>query len=164
MVLSNDPFDVSPKVANVTLTTNADWPPGSLVFSILSGTDMPIDDLLFFVDGQQFGGAREMDAFETRRIQLPPGEHNITFSYMTNPVGVDSFPPFPLGRIGAVFIDDVYFLPVGATISPTTSSSVQGSTTPTSKPTESISPTETVSIVPVSAAWRVAVLFHVTLF
>ena len=29
------------------------------------------------------------------------------------------FPPIPLGRVGAVFIDDVYFLPSGVTVAPT---------------------------------------------
>lgn len=72
------------------------------------------------------GQATEMTEFETQQLQLGPGPHTIVFSYKYNPVGVDAFPPESPDRIGAVFLDDVYFLPEGVEVAPTTPPPVAG--------------------------------------
>lgn len=43
-------------------------------------------------------------------------EHEIVFSYKFNPAGIGVFPPVPINRIGAVYIDDVHFVPSGVTV------------------------------------------------
>ena len=96
------------------------------MFSILAGTNMPFDDVIYYVDDVQVGQAGEMTDFESREIPLETGGHIITFSYKVNPAGIDTFPPLPLERIGSVFIDDVYFLPEGVTTSPVSSAIVSG--------------------------------------
>jgi len=116
------PDDYTQKTSNVTLTTNPAWPGGKLMFSVLGGTNMPFDDLIYYVDDVQVGQASDMTGFEAREIPLTPGPHLITFSYKLNPAGIDTFPPLPLDRIGAAFIDDVYFLPEGVSSPPVTSS------------------------------------------
>ncbi|KAL7542521.1 hypothetical protein ACHAXR_011851 [Thalassiosira sp. AJA248-18] len=136
--------NVMPKNSNVTITTNPTWDAGSLVFSIMAGVNMPFDNLVYYVDGQQRGQGTEMTDFETRSIPLSPGQHIITFSYDWNPVGVEVFPPVPLDRIGAVFIDDVYFLPEGG-IAPTDSPVSSPATT---GPTLSVLPTLQREIIP----------------
>ena len=147
-----NPDDITPKTSNVTLVTNPAWPSGTLVFSLLAGTDMPFDDLLYYLDGMQRGQAGNMVDFETRVIQLPPGQHEITFSYRYNPVGVDAMPPIPVGRIGAAFIDDLYFLPEGVTMSPTTTPGTAPapllSLSPVSTPSDGVSPTRAPSYYP----------------
>lgn len=57
--------------------------------------------------------------------------HVVTFSYVYNPVKLDAFPPPEDGRIGIVFLDDVYFLPEGVTVAPTASLPNVTSTSPT---------------------------------
>ncbi|KAL3779919.1 hypothetical protein ACHAW5_009801 [Stephanodiscus triporus] len=113
-----NPDDLTPKTANVTLTTDPAWPGGTLVFSILAGVELPFDDLVYYLDDQQVGQATMMTDFETREIILSPGGHTVTFSYKYNPNGLTVFPPPMSDRIGAAFIDDVYFLPEGVTRSP----------------------------------------------
>jgi hypothetical protein len=120
------PDDYTQKTSNVTLTTNPAWPGGNLMFSILGGTNMPFDDVIYYVDDVQVGQASEMTDFESREIPLDAGGHIITFSYKVNPAGIDTFPPLPLERIGSAFIDDVYFLPEGVTTSPVSSAIVSG--------------------------------------
>ena len=74
---------------------------------------MPFDDFTVIVDGtprDQWTSTEGTD-FVAEEIQLDPGPHTITFSYRYNPAGVDAFPPISDDRIGAVFIDDVYFVP-----------------------------------------------------
>lgn len=115
------PDDTSTKRSNVTFTTDEAWPSGDIVFSALAGTNMPFDTFQLFVDGQQRGSYAADTTFTTQRVQLAPGQHDVTFSYVFNPVELQDFPPEPPGRIGAVFLDDVYFLPAGATIRPTLS-------------------------------------------
>jgi hypothetical protein len=146
------PDDYTQKTSNVTLLTNPAWPGGNLMFSILGGANMPFDDVIYYVDDVQIGQASEMTAFETREIPLEAGGHVITFSYKINPAGIDTFPPLPLDRIGAAFIDDVYFLPEGVT-APPASSSIASRPPSSSIPGMSPSPTVPVgtssSIVPV---------------
>ena len=114
-----NPDDITPNSSNVTLTTGPEWPAGTLVFSVLAGTQMPFDDLSYFLDGQQRGQSFDMTDFENRVIQMPPGQHNVTFAYRFNPNNLDGLPPIPVDRIGEAFIDNVYFLPEGTSMSPT---------------------------------------------
>lgn len=114
-----DPSDAAKKHANVTLTTGDDWPSGDLYYSILAGVSVPHDDVLVYVDGTQRGQSNEMTEWEVAKVQLSPGRHTVTWSYKYNPLGLDALPPIPVGRIGAAFLDDVYFLPEGVTIAPT---------------------------------------------
>jgi hypothetical protein len=118
-----DLLDVTPKNSNVTFTTSADWPDGSLVLSVLAGVQLPIDDFIYFVDGVFRGQLTGKSEWELLTIPLPPGEHTVMFSYKSNPLNLGELPPSSPDHIGAVFIDDVYFLPFGVTIAPTTVSS-----------------------------------------
>jgi len=122
------------KSSNVTLTTGVDWPAGTLYFSILDGVEIPFDDLVYYVDGQFRGPFPTSAAFETQIVQLPPGQHTITFSYMFNPLNVPLLPPESPNRIGAVFIDDVYFLPSGVSLPPTMPNLPGIPTEPTTSP------------------------------
>ena len=88
---------------------------------------MPFDDFVYFVDGVQRGGGPNTinpTGFEEREIQLDPRPHEITFAYRYNPITLDQFPPEQPGRIGAVFLDDVYFVSSGNSPAPTPSISV----------------------------------------
>ena len=126
----------TPLTSNVTLSTGPDWPAGRIYFSILGGVKMPFDDLNIYVDGTQRGRASEIPEFINQGILLSPGEHDVTFSYRFNPAELENFPPPYDDRIGAVFLDDVYFLPPGVTLSP---SSTPGEGTQTSSPVASSS-------------------------
>jgi len=110
-----------PKSSEVILTTGEDWPEGTLILSILAGTQMPFDNVVYYVDDQQRGFLTEAEdpTFITQQIQLSPGQHEIKFEYNFNPLNIPEFPPEQPGRLGGVFIDDVYFLPSGVTLSPT---------------------------------------------
>jgi hypothetical protein len=111
--------DITPKNSNVTLTTGVDWPDGSLVLSVLAGVQLPIDDFLYFVDGEFRGQLTGKSAYELVTINLPPGEHTILFSYKFNPLSLDQLPPAAPGHMATVYIDDVYYLPPGLTVAPT---------------------------------------------
>ena len=115
--LSND--DLTQLVSNATFTTDPTWEGGTLVLSILAGVSMPFDNFRYLVDGQMRGALTDKSTFENLQIPLGPGAHEITFLYTFNPAGLTNFPPEPPSRIGAVYIDDVYFLPAGVTIAPT---------------------------------------------
>eukprot|EP00578_Thalassiosira_sp_NH16_P002350 CAMPEP_0181129508 /NCGR_PEP_ID=MMETSP1071-20121207/29357_1 /TAXON_ID=35127 /ORGANISM="Thalassiosira sp., Strain NH16" /LENGTH=2606 /DNA_ID=CAMNT_0023215495 /DNA_START=157 /DNA_END=7977 /DNA_ORIENTATION=- len=116
--------ELTPGISNVTFTTDPTWPPGTLVFSIHPGVSMPTDNLVYYVDGVTTGQYADGTEFVTERIELPGGgEHDVTFSYMYNPLSLGVLPPSDLfpSRLGAVYIDDVYYLPAGtATREPTT--------------------------------------------
>jgi hypothetical protein len=148
------PDDYTQKTSNVTLLTNPAWPGGNLMFSILGGANMPFDDVIYYVDDVQIGQASEMTAFESREIPLEAGGHVITFSYKINPAGIDTFPPLPLDRIGAAFIDDVYFLPEGVTAPPSSSSIASR------PPSSSIPGMSSVVPAPVSLSSNVPVSTH----
>ncbi len=149
-----NPEDLTRKVANVTINTNPSWPAGNLVVSLLAGTEMPFDDLLYFVDDQQRGQRGGMTEFETIEIQLPPGPHTVTFSYIYNPIGLDAFPPISVDYIGAAYHDDIHFIPDDGgqlptmppvslgdmTPSPTVSATASAEPTSGSGPTGSVSP------------------------
>lgn len=117
--LSND--DLTQLESNATFTTNSTWGGGTFVFSVLAGVSMPFDNFRYTVDGQERGGLTDKSAFETMQIALGPGPHEIVFKYQFNPATLSTFPPDPPNRIGAVYIDDVYFLPAGVTVAPTAS-------------------------------------------
>ena len=119
--LSN--VELTPGASNVTLVTDA-WPAGSLFFSVYPSVEMPFDGFSYFVNGSPSGeGPNQVNpaGFEEREIQLGPGPNEITFSYQYNPIPLeDDFPPEQPGRIGAVFLDDVYFVPGGGGPAPST--------------------------------------------
>ncbi|KAL9190599.1 hypothetical protein ACHAXT_000305 [Thalassiosira profunda] len=133
-----DPDDLTPKTSNVTLMTNPNWDAGALVFSALAGVEMPFDDLQVIVDGVLRSSLNNMQAFEQQQLMLSPGPHTVVFSYKYNPAGVEVFPPEMPGRIGAAFIDDVYFLPEGAELPPTDAPGSPAPEPATSFPTATI--------------------------
>lgn len=155
--LDND--GLVPRTANVTISSGEGTPAGTLLFSVLNGGDMPFDIFTIYVDGEMRGAPPSGTEFEAQQIQLGPGPHEVTFSYEFNPEGLPALPPESPSRIGAVFIDDVYFLPEGVTLSPTAAVTLAPTAAslpqiplePTASPTVSSLPTEAVSIVPVSA-------------
>ena len=106
------------KSANASLTTDPAWTGGTLVFSILSGLQMPFDEVAYYLDDQLAGQASDMTEFETREIVIPPGGHTVTFANRFNPNNLVVLPPPNPDSIGMAFIDDVYFLPDGVTASP----------------------------------------------
>mmetsp|Transcript_9622 Transcript_9622/g.21698 ORF Transcript_9622/g.21698 Transcript_9622/m.21698 type:complete len:825 (+) Transcript_9622:721-3195(+) len=114
-VLEND--DKIPSTANVTMDM-PDYGIGALYYSVLASIQMPFDQFEVYVDGVSRSVVTDpMTEFEERVIQLGPGPHRFDFVYKFNPSNVPAqgFPPasaFP-DRIGAVFIDDVYFVPIG---------------------------------------------------
>ena len=127
--------DLSPQDSDVTFTTGDDFPPGDLVLFYLAGSRMPFDDLQYFVDGS-YRGRLQSDSDEFGRISIPlgPGKHEAQFRYKFNPVGLPQFPPKgDFDHINAVYFDDVYFLPTGVTMSPT---SEKTSVKPTAPPTD----------------------------
>ena len=152
--------DLTPGFSNVTLSTNPDWPAGTIVLSILAGVTMPHDGLceyfgeymlpicrhqyiladscccyfalVIYVDEITRGQPSDKTDFEQLRIEVGPGPHQITFAYAFNPVDLDELPPIDLAYIGGVFIDDVYFLPAGLTIAPTGAGIVEQTSPPVS--------------------------------
>jgi len=101
---------------------------------------MPFDDVQYFVDDVYRGQLGGMSDFERVYVQLGPGKHKVTFTYKYNPVGLPAFPPKgDYDHIGAIYIDDVSFLPMGVTIAPTTAkTSVQP--TANSNPQKTVAP------------------------
>lgn len=113
--------DLTPRDSNVTFTTGDSFPEGTLVLNILAGTQMPFDDVQYFVDGVYQGRLDPSSYFERFSVPVGPGQHEITFTYKYNPVGLPAFPPTgDFDHIAAIYIDDVYFLPIGVTMTPTT--------------------------------------------
>ena len=116
--------DLTTKYSNLTFITNTDWPDGSLILSALGGTQLPIDEVSFFVDGEYRGKLAQSTDWQQLKINLSPGSHMILFSYVSNPLGLLELPPAPADHIEAVYFDNVYFIPYGITAAPTTVSSV----------------------------------------
>jgi hypothetical protein len=114
-----DLLDTTQKNSNVTFTTGVDWPDGTLVLSVLAGVQLPIDDFLYFVDGDFRGQVTGKNDWELLKIPLPPGEHTVLFSYKSNPLALVELPPSSPTHIGAAYIDNVYYLPAGSTVAPT---------------------------------------------
>ncbi len=148
-VLLND--ELVPGVSTATLQL-PDYGIGALHYSLLGSVLMPIDRYELYVDGVQRDSQVEtMTDFEERVVQVGPGPHTFDFVYNYNPVPLtnpNAFPP-PEARpdhLEAVFIDDVYFVPISnmpevdGTASPTvsvgpTSSPVAGGSSGTESPT-----------------------------
>jgi len=86
-----------------------------LLFSVHSSVSMPIDRFSYYVNdelGEMWGVAADSTSFEVKEIELDQGPHEITFVYEYNPIQLEAnFPQEPNERIGAVFLDDFYFLP-----------------------------------------------------
>ena len=84
-----------------------------LLSAVLAGVNMP--------DGVTMDKVKDLEGFQTRRVELGPGSHVVTWLYKSNPVGIVGIVVFPLapdGRIGVAYIDNVYFLPADCTITP----------------------------------------------
>mmetsp|Transcript_28264 Transcript_28264/g.40380 ORF Transcript_28264/g.40380 Transcript_28264/m.40380 type:complete len:962 (+) Transcript_28264:70-2955(+) len=112
--------ELTPRDSNVTFTTGDNFPSGMFVINILSGTRMPFDDLQYFVDGVFRGRIQGETDFEVFNIPVGPGKHEILFIYKYNPIDLPQFPPKgDFDHLGAVYLDNVYFLPDGNTMSPT---------------------------------------------
>ena len=137
---------MEPAAANVPLVTD-DSDAGTLVCSILAGVDMPFDNVVLYVDDIVRDQLTEESDFGIQQIQLGPGSHTIKFSYQYNPVNLEVFPPALPGRIGAVYIDDVYFLPAGITIAPTADITVAPTPSSMSSGVVSSSPVRTMIFV-----------------
>jgi len=140
--LSND--ELMPLKSSAKFTTDAAWGAGTVVFSVLAGVNMPFDQFRYMVDGQMRGGLSDKSVFETLQITLGPGSHEIEFQYEWNSARLTAFPPESPDRIAAVYIDDVYFLPDGVTVTPTispTSSSPTVGTESSGVPSTSAIPT-----------------------
>merc|ERR1711957_59603 len=102
--------------SNVTFQTNPAWSGGTFYFSVYAATQMPLDEFQWFVDGETTGrGSNQVNrtSFEERQVVLSPGPHAITWLYTYNPLSLVSqnLPPEQDGRIAAVFLDNVYFVP-----------------------------------------------------
>ena len=105
----------TPGSANATLTM-PDLGPGTLYFSVYAGVQMPIDAFAWFVDGELREAVEGMTTFEQKSIVVDPGAHVYQFVYAYNPGSfpAENLPPddvFP-NRTGAVYVDDVYFIPL----------------------------------------------------
>lgn len=120
----------TPGASNVTLATNPQWGSGSLFFSAYTQTQMPHDDFYYYVNGIQRGsGIINPDQFQEVELTLPPGSNTITFEYRFNPVPLEVLPPEAPDRVGAVFLDNVYFVEMSP---PEPIDSVEPCTTPLS--------------------------------
>lgn len=108
--LSSD--ELTPKVSNITFTTNPQWPSGRIHYSAYTAVERPFDNFQLLVDGLlRRDGGFDVEGFVDDYITLSPGPHSITWSYSYNPFGLSAFPPEQPGRIGAIFLDDVFFVP-----------------------------------------------------
>ena len=115
-----DLTDIATEYSNVTFITNPDWPDGALILSTLVGTQLPLDEVSYFVDGSFRGKLpQNPEQWQQLRIPLPPGQHTILFSYISNPLGLQELPPAQPGHIEAAYFDNLYFIPFGVTASPT---------------------------------------------
>ena len=114
-----DLTDLATEYSNLTFITNSDWPDGSLIVSALVGTELPIDELSYFVNGESRGKLTQNSEWQQLRIPLPPGANTILFSYISNPFGLQELPPASSTHLEAVYFDNVYFIPFGVTAAPT---------------------------------------------
>jgi hypothetical protein len=111
--------DLTTKYSNLTFITNGDWPDGSLIISVLAGTELPLDELSYFVDGELRGKVSQSLEWQQLRIPLSPGSHTIVFSYVSNPNGLLEMPPASSSHLESVYFDNVYYIPFGVTAAPT---------------------------------------------
>lgn len=142
--------DKTTRVSNVTFQTDSNWNGGMLHFSTFTTIQMPIDSFFWYVDGQLFGRSGNqvnLTSFEKRQIQLSPGPHVVTWSYAYNPNALEpQFLP-PNQDAGAVFLDNVYFVPFNQEIPvlPTSSPSYSPTSPPIPSSDISVSPTKSPS-------------------
>ena len=139
--------DGSKGVSSVTLTINSTWGAGVLYFAALPSTESPHDRVTVHIDGQiEDEISDELSELKTEfgvyEIQLSAGVQNVTFVYEYNPFRITIFPPLPEGYLGAIFLDDVYFVAVSGVPSGAPSISESPTTTgiPSQMPTGSQSP------------------------
>lgn len=112
--------ELTPGNSSVTFISRDDFPAGQLVLNILAGTRMPFDDLQYYVDGNYRGSLAGETDFKRVSIPLGPGKHEVLFAYEYNPVDLPEFPDMgDYDHIGVVYMDNVYFLPDGVTMTPT---------------------------------------------
>ena len=114
--------------ANLTLFLSADYgtvPTGTLFYSILYGVQNPFDRVQVAVNGVIRRNITTNDPItvfeEFREPGVPPGSR-VDFWYQFNPDNIPpgGFPPedaFP-NRTGVVYVDDVYYVPVGSSSYP----------------------------------------------
>ena len=140
--LTND--DLARNVSTVTLAVNETWGSGILYFSVLAQVNSPFDNFTCYVDGVESKSLSNVTEFVQEEIELSPGANEVEFRYTQNPLGIGVFPP---GEPGAVYLDDVYFVPLTSrpSNSPSSSSSPTDSDVPSLQPSTSSVPTDTVS-------------------
>lgn len=85
----------------------------------LVGTQVPLDQVALYVDGSFRQYLTDSNEWKQLRIILPPGEHTILLSYITNPNGLTELPPQNDGHLEAAYFDNAYFIPSGVTSPPT---------------------------------------------
>lgn len=95
----------------MTLSLNPDFKGGALSLWVLAGVQMPIDDFLYYVDGNLAGALTGATEWESISISLEAGAHEVLFSYSYNPLDLIFLPPGGLDHLGAVYIDDVSIVP-----------------------------------------------------
>jgi len=84
-----------------------------LILSVHASLFEPIDRFTVFVDGEYQATIDATSAFEFVAIKVESKtnkKHTIKFRYEYNPFDLDTLPESPQGHLGAVFIDDVYFI------------------------------------------------------
>ena len=84
-----------------------------LILSVHASLFAPIDRFTVFVDGEYQATIDATSAFEFVAIKVESKinkKHTIKFRYEYNPFDLDTLPESPQGHLGAVFIDDVYFI------------------------------------------------------
>ena len=140
--LANDLL--TPAQSYVTLVTNPSWPAGSVVMWVYVSTEMPFDRVDLYVDGNKREELQATRDWQELRVQLSPGPHTVELRYLYNPVNLQVLPPSvsnPATYLGAVFVDDVYFLEAGAVLPPSPAAVPSTANPQTLAPTQSLAPT-----------------------
>ena len=124
----------TPAQSYVTLVTNPAWPVGSVVMSVYVSTEMPFDRVDLYVDGNKRQEVQATRDWQELDVQLSPGPHTVELRYLYNPANLLVLPPSPTNPatyLGAVFVDNVYFLEAG-TVLPPSPAAVPSTATPQS--------------------------------
>ena len=130
----------APASAYATLSAADDWGEGSLHFSLLWDLDPypGSSDLLWRVDGEVEGRVPfgSSDGWEEFRIDLEKEAREVTWEYAYDPGGGGGGVP---AMSGAAFLDEVYFVPAGAspTLDPTRDPTASPASNPTPSPVSS---------------------------
>lgn len=107
-------------------------------------TEMPFDRAELYVDGNKRRDLQSTGDWQELVVQLSPGPHTVELRYQYNPANLGVFPPSvsnPATYLGAVFVDDVYFLEAGAVLPPSPAAVPSTATPQTLAPTQSLAPT-----------------------